>query len=205
MNRDVVHGQTGLTWLVSDKFIVKGRAAARQVSTFEDMKSPKSYMNYGDSRNGDYKLWNTNQVNFDADILATYTEEISDNFAFNINAGSSVFTRDWRNTYQSTDGLVVPFVYSLNNTQGPVRATNELRQKAIRSVYAMANFDIFGSTYLTFSGRNDWSSTLTASNASYFYPSVSLSSVLSDYFKISPKVDYLKVYTSCLLYTSRCV
>lgn len=196
MNRDVVHGQTGLTWLVSDKFIVKGRAAARQVSQFEDMKSPKSYMNYGDSRNGDYKLWNSNQVNFDADILATYTEEISDNFAFNINAGSSVFTRDWRKTHQSTDGLVVPFVYSLYNTQGPVRATNDLSQKAIRSVYAMANFDIFGSTYLTFSGRNDWSSTLTASNASYFYPSVSLSSVLSDYFKISPKVDYLKAYAS---------
>lgn len=195
-DRDVIHGQSGLTWLISDKFVVKGRAAARQITTFEDMKSPKSYMNYGDSRNGDYKIWNRNQLNVDADILATYSEEISKNFGFSVNAGSSVFTRDVRSLYQSTDGLVVPFVYSLNNTQGPVRATNDLNQKAIRSVYGSVNFDIFGSTYLNVSGRNDWSSTLTANNASYFYPSVSLSSVLSDYFTISPKVDYLKVYTS---------
>lgn len=195
-DRDVVHGQTGLTWLINDKFVVKGRAAARQISTFEDMKSPKSYMNYGDSRNGDYKIWNRNQLNFDADVLATYTDNITDNLGISVNAGSSVFTRDIRATYQSTDGLVVPFVYSLNNTQGPVRATNDLNQKAIRSVYGSVNFDIFKSTYLNFSGRNDWSSTLTANNASYFYPSVSLSSVLSDYFKVGKNVDYLKVYGS---------
>ncbi len=195
-DRDVVHGQTGLTWLINDKFVVKGRAAARQISTFEDMKSPKSYMNYGDSRNGDYKIWNRNQLNFDADVLATYTDNITDNLGISVNAGSSVFTRDIRATYQSTDGLVVPFVYSLNNTQGPVRATNDLNQKAIRSVYGSVNFDIFKSTYLNFSGRNDWSSTLTANNASYFYPSVSLSSVLSDYFKVGKNVDYLKVYSS---------
>jgi TonB-linked SusC/RagA family outer membrane protein len=195
-DRDVIQGQSALTWMVNDKFVVKGRASARQIGTLEDMKSPKSYMNYGDSRNGDYKIWNRNQVNFDADVLATYTEEINKNFGFSINAGSSVFTRNVDSLYQSTDGLVVPFVYSLNNTQGPVRAVNALNQKAIRSVYGSVNFDIFGSTYLNVSGRNDWSSTLAASNASYFYPSISLSSVLSDYFTLSPKVDYLKVYTS---------
>ena len=195
-DRDVLQGQTGLTWLINDKLVVKGRAAARQIATFEDMKSPKSYMNYGDSRNGDYKMWNRTQLNFDADVLATYTEDISDNFGISVNAGSSVFTRDIRSGNQSTDGLVVPFVYSLNNTQGPVRATNWLEQKAIRSVYGSVNFDIFKSTYLNISGRNDWSSTLSAANYSYFYPSVSLSSVLSDYFTISPAVDYLKVYSS---------
>lgn len=195
-DRDVLQGQTGLTWLINDKFVVKGRAAARQIATFEDMKSPKSYMNYGDSRNGDYKMWNRTQLNFDADVLATYTEEISDNFGISVNAGSSVFTRDIRSGNQSTDGLVVPFVYSLNNTQGPVRATNWLEQKAIRSVYGSVNFDLFKSTYLNISGRNDWSSTLSAAHYSYFYPSVSLSSVLSDYFSISPAVDYLKVYSS---------
>lgn len=195
-DRDVLQGQTGLTWLINDKLVVKGRAAARQMATFEDMKSPKSYMNYGDSRNGDYKMWDRTQLNFDADVLATYTEEITDNFGVSVNAGSSVFTRDIRSGHQSTDGLVVPFVYSLNNTQGPVRATNWLEQKAIRSVYGSVNFDIFKSTYLNISGRNDWSSTLSAANYSYFYPSVSLSSVLSDYFTISPAVDYLKVYSS---------
>lgn len=50
-------------------------------------------MNYGDSRNGDYKNWDSNQLNFDADVLATYNKEFSDQFALTLNAGASTFKR----------------------------------------------------------------------------------------------------------------
>ena len=39
--------------------------------------------------------------------------------------------------------------------------------------------------YLDVTGRNDWSSTLPDDNNSYFYPSVSLSAVLTDMFDVS--------------------
>lgn len=195
-DRDILHGQTNLTWRITPKFTLSGRAAARQNMLFEDMQSPKSYMNYGDSRNGDYKMWNNKKLNFDADVLASYNEQFSDNFGLAVNAGSSTFTRSIRNMYQSTDGLVVPFVYSLNNTQGPVRAESYLEDKIIRSVYASVNLDLFRSTYLNLSGRNDWSSTLARDNYSYFYPAVSLSSVISDYFRLPEQIDYVKLYSS---------
>src|SRR5690606_41026493 len=65
-DQDILHGQTALTWRISPEFTIKGRAAARQKNLFQDMQSPKSYMNYGDSRNGDYKNWDSKQLNFDA-------------------------------------------------------------------------------------------------------------------------------------------
>src|SRR5690606_34381768 len=39
-------------------------------------------------------------------------------------------------------------------------------------------------------------SSLPQGNNSYFYPAVSLSSILSDYFKLPAGIDYLKVYSS---------
>jgi len=195
-NRDVLHGQSTLNWQISSKFSLQGRASARQNMTFEDMQSPKSYMNYGDSRNGDYKVWNNKRLDFDADVLATYQENFGENFGININAGSSTYQRKFNNFYSATDGLIVPQLYALGNTQGPSTSTSFLSEKVIRSVYGSVNFDILKSTYLNFSTRNDWSSTLPQGQNSYFYPAVSLSSVLSDYFKLPAGIDYLKVYSS---------
>jgi len=193
---DIIHGQSELSWKVTPEFTVKGRVSARQKSNFSDLQSPKSYMNYDDSRNGDYKNWSSKQLNFDADILATYDKKISENFGLTVNAGSSTFDRTQRTLYQTTDGLVVPFIYSLGNTQGPVKATSNFNEKVIRSLYGAVNLSIFKSTYLNFSGRNDWSSTFNKENQSFFYPSISLSSVLSDYFKMPEQIDYLKVFSS---------
>lgn len=192
----VLHGHTRLNWQATSKLNLQGRVAMRQRRTFEDMESPKSYMNYGDSRNGDYKMWNKDQLNFDADFLATYEDELSDNFGITVNAGASTFKRTYAETFQSTDGLVVPDVYNLGNTQGPVKATNFNQDKVIRSLYASVNLDLFKSTYLNLSGRNDWSSTLSSNNNSYFYPSASLSTILSDYISLPSQIDFWKLYSS---------
>ncbi|WP_223110856.1 SusC/RagA family TonB-linked outer membrane protein [Sphingobacterium hotanense] len=195
-NRDVLHGQSTLNWQISPKFSLQGRASARQNMTFEDMQSPKSYMNYGDSRNGDYKVWNNKRLDFDADVLATYQDNFGENFGININAGSSTYQRKFNNFYSATDGLIVPQLYALGNTQGPSTSTSFLSEKVIRSVYGSVSFDVLRSTYLNFSARNDWSSALPQGQNSYFYPAVSLSSILSDYFKLPAGIDYLKVYSS---------
>src|SRR5690606_12740332 len=53
--------------------------------------------------------------------------------------------------------------------------------------------------YLTFTGRNDWVSTLSPENNSYFYPGVSASFIASDAIsaiKSSPYISFLKLYSS---------
>ncbi|MGX5688618.1 SusC/RagA family TonB-linked outer membrane protein [Arcticibacter tournemirensis] len=196
LDRNVATGQLKLSWQVLPDLTLQGRVNLRENKSFSDMKSPKSYMNYGDSRNGDYKLWDDSQQNLDADFLANYSKNLTSDVALTVNAGASVFNRQYRQEYQSTDGLIVPFVYSLNNTQGRVQATNEFNEKAIRSVYASVNVDLFKALYLNATGRNDWSSTLPTKNNSYFYPSVSASTIVSEYVKMPGMIDYLKLNAS---------
>ena len=195
-NRNVLDGKIKLNYQITPNFSIQGRVSARERRLFEDLQSPKSYMNYGDSRNGDYKMWNNAQLNLDTDVLATYSNDLSEQVSFSINAGASSFYRTWQQEFASTDGLIVPWVYSLSNTQGPVQATNYFEEKAIRSVYGSANLDLWQSVFLNFTARNDWSSTLPSSTNSYFYPSVSLSAMLSEFITLPKAMDYLKAYTS---------
>ena len=186
-DRNTMNGQLKLNWDVIPGLSLQGRAAGRLESTFEDMSVPKSYMNYGDSRNGDYKTWNTDQLDINADFLATYTRAFSRNFTLTVNAGTSLYYRQIRKQSQSTDGLIVAKVYNLGNSLNPVSATNSMNEKAIESVYGSVNVDLFESLFLTFTGRNDWSSALVYANKngnySYFYPSVSGSWLISETFK----------------------
>lgn len=195
-NRDVMNGQVKLLWDITPEFSIQGRASTRSQTLFEDMRSPKSYMNYGDSRNGDYKNWNSRQLNIDADVLGTYSHSFSRNMSMTLNVGTSTFRRRYQQEYQSTDGLIVPRVYSLNNSQGPTKASNNVSEKMINSVYGSLNLDFYNAFFLTLTGRNDWSSTLPAKNNSYFYPSVSASTLVSEYLKIPACFDFLKVYGS---------
>lgn len=192
-DRNTTNGQVKLNWDILPGLSVQGRAAGRLESLFEDMESPKSYMNYGDSRNGDYKIWKNEKLDVNADMLATFSHAINNNVAFTINAGTSVFYQSLRSEYQSTDGLIVPRIYNMGNSLNPVRASNSKTEKAIESVYGSVNLDLFESVFLTFTGRNDWSSTLSSKNNSYFYPSVSLSTLVSEYVKLPAWIDYLKI------------
>ena len=131
-----------------------------------------------------------------ADILATYTQDLTQDILFTLNAGTSVFYRRYRMDYQSTDGLIVPFVYSINNTQGPAITSGERTEKSIRSVYGSINLDFYNYAFLTLTGRNDWSSTLAKGSNAYFYPSVSVSTMVNEYLKLPSCMDFLKVYGS---------
>ena len=192
----VTDGKLKLNWNILPNLNLQGRISARENRTYENMQSPKTYMNYGDSRNGDFKIWNTSQMNFDADVLASYFQTITNDLQLTVNAGASTFNRQWQQEYLATDGLIVPFVYSLNNTQGPVAASNTLIKKEIRSVYGSVNLDFMNAFFLNMTARNDWSSTLPTGNNSYFYPSVSLSTLVSEYVKMPDVIDYLKLYGS---------
>src|SRR5690625_7849802 len=57
----------------------------------------------------------------------------------------------------------------------------------------MATVGLGVMAYLDVTARNDWSSTLPASNRSYFYPSVSLSLLIDQMIDLGRNVDMLKL------------
>ena len=195
-DQNTVNGQVKLKWDITEDLSLQGRSSAILKHTFEDRQSPKSYLNYGDPREGDYKTWNTDQVNVDNDVLLSYKNDFSDKLGMSVNAGASMFFKKYQQEYNATDGLVAPWVYSLNNSLGNVKASTYYEQREIRSVFGTLTMDMLNAFFLTLTARNDWSSTLPKSNNSYFYPSVSLSTMVSSLVDLPKAFDYLKIYGS---------
>src|SRR5690625_6286782 len=82
----------------------------------------------------------------------------------------------------------------MNNIQSSsLNYSNSRNQRAIHSIYGMATVGLGGMAYLGVTARNDWSSTLPASNRAYFYPSVSVSVLIDQMIGLGRDVELVKV------------
>jgi TonB-linked SusC/RagA family outer membrane protein len=193
---NVLNGQLKLNYQVTDNFSLQTMGSMVMKNRFEDRQSPKSYLNYGDPREGDYKTWNTNSVDADYNVLITYNKDLSDRFSLSVNAGASSEYHKYQQEYNATDGIIVPELYSLNNTRGNIKGSTDFSERSVNSAYGMLELDFDSKIFLTFTGRTDKHSTLPKENNSLFYPSVSLSTMVSEWFDLPESINYLKVFGS---------
>ncbi|MDO6812673.1 SusC/RagA family TonB-linked outer membrane protein [Tenacibaculum soleae] len=193
---NLINAQMSLKYTPTDNFDIQFRGSGVIKDVFEDRKSPKTYLNYGDPRAGDYKTWNKRTQTYNFDLLAHYKKDLSKNLTLDLNIGASSFYKKHQQEYNATDGLIIPFNYNLNNTKGNVKANTYLSKEASNSVYATLGIDLYNTVFFNVTGRNDWSSTLPKENSSYFYPSASISTLVSNLFTMPEAVDYLKVKAS---------
>jgi TonB-linked SusC/RagA family outer membrane protein len=96
------------------------------------------------------------------------------------NLGGSQSRSDSHRASYGTRGILVPEIYNLSNAGIAPSFLNEEFHSAVNSTYGSVVATVNGYWTVEATGRNDWSSTLPKENASYFYPSVSSSLVLSD-------------------------
>ena len=80
----------------------------------------------------------------------------------------------------SVGELEVPDFFSINNGVDRPNVTEGSTEYKINSLYGTFQINYDGYLFLDFTGRNDWSSSLSKDNRSFFYPSVSTSVVLND-------------------------
>ena len=131
-----------------------------------------------------------------ADGLLTGNFDLTKDIKLTLNAGANYQKKYMRIVGTSGSEFVVPELIAINNTltQLPIFGLSE---SEIQSVYGFGQVSYKNFLYIDFSGRNDWSSTLSPENNSFFYPSVSGSFILSDAFDISGNVlNFLKLRTS---------
>jgi len=192
-DRNVVNSNVSLNYQLLPNLSIQARGAVRNRFQYENRKTPKSYLYYGNSVLGNFEDWKTKWNYYDFDVLATYTKSFSDKFSLDAFAGASSFSYDYDYQYASTDGLITGGLFNLGNSLGPVKAENRIEKKATRSVYGSVNIELFKAFYGTVSGRNDWSSTLPVDNNSYFYPSVSGSFVFDNIAKLPSWMSHAQV------------
>lgn len=128
---------------------------------------------------------------FSADVMLNFNKTFND-FSVVANLGASVQNEQSEGLSGDAGEFQIPdFVWMSNGDTR--RASESFYKKEIQSVFGNASVGYKGMAYLDFTARNDWSSTLPAANRSYFYPSVSLSGIISEMFRMPDWIDYLKV------------
>ncbi|MCE7065003.1 SusC/RagA family TonB-linked outer membrane protein [Dyadobacter sp. CY326] len=99
-----------------------------------------------------------------------------------VNAGGNIRYNRTEGTLQATvGGLTTPGYYNIGASKDRPLAANYLFERKVRSVFGNVSLGYNDFLFVEGSLRNDWSSTLPASNNSYLYPSVSASLIFSEF------------------------
>lgn len=114
------------------------------------------------------------------DFLLSYTKSLGSDFSMKISAGGNQMRQRREALSNQANQLNIPAVYNLGNSRIPVVVNQFDSKYGINSVYAFGQFGYRNAIFVDVTARNDWSSTLPANNNSYFYPSVSLSGVITE-------------------------
>ena len=114
-------------------------------------------------------------------------------FRINASAGANNRVFNYLSSWNTTDFLIVPGVYAFSNSKNPVRGYTFRSDMQVLSAYATTDFTYKNLVTLGLTGRFDKLSTLPKENNTYFYPSVALSTVLSDYVKLPDAISFVKL------------
>ena len=135
--------------------------------------------------NGQYREDKINFGETNMDFLLNYTKRFNNDWDVNLNFGGNRMIQKNHFNALSANALLIPGVYSFANAKGSLIQAIDRPERQINSLYGFAQIGFKNMLYLDITGRNDWSSTLPSDNNSYFYPSVSLSAILTEMFDIS--------------------
>ncbi len=191
-----LYGWAAFTYRVNKDVNILLRSNVTSYNLLRIEKEPFSAHPYGDEHNhGNYRedrrdLWENN-----TDLLINYNKENIANSGISVSAfvGGSARNMKFSSSFVSTDQLIIPEVYTFANTLKPIRAYSYGSSLLMLSAYYSA--DISYKDYFTVSttGRVDKTSALATDNNQGFYPSVSLSTALSDYIHLPKAITFLKL------------
>jgi len=191
--RDRIYGNIRADYQITPDFSVFARYSLDKLDERRDLKVANSYTS---DPKGAYALINIGNFEENIDFLATYKKDISD-FSLSVSAGGNSRYQKGTNVNNATKGgtgLIVPGIYNIQNiAPANLDYSSTWFQRAIYSVYGLANFGFKDMVFLDVTARNDWSSTLPVENRSYFYPSASLSVLANEFIPLPKAVSLLKL------------
>lgn len=181
-------GSTRIKWDILDWLFVQGKVGQDHFSYKMDNAIPEGT---GFVKPGKITQWNTSFTERNWELLLGVNKDLGSDFTLNVNAGGNIMTQHSDNNDITGDGVVIPRLEVINNTS--IRTVSVTQtDKRINSLFATAELGYKGFLYLNATGRNDWFSTLSPQNNSYFYPSVSGSFVFSELFHMPSFIDFGK-------------
>jgi TonB-linked SusC/RagA family outer membrane protein len=138
---------------------------------------------------------NYEYVEFNTDLILNYSKSLNDDLSLSSFVGFGTNERKTSELIASISTLDIPNFYELSNSSVKPIVTQRDRLRRSYSTYGSAELAYKNKYFLTVTGRNEWTSTLPLGANSYFYPSVSLSSILVEDGG-AKYLNYLKLRTA---------
>ena len=193
-DKDRMYGSMVLTYSFLNDFSMIARTGID--FSYDKRQSKRAYGTQSNPQ-GMYKLENVFDSEMNSELLLRWDKTIHNDWRVELFGGVSSNLR--KNSYFSgiANGLMVPGVYYLGNSLVNVVIGETTYKRKINSVLFSGQASWRDQLFLNVTARNDWSSTLTRSdgtgNNSYFYPSVSLSAVLTEMMGLPKAISYWSV------------
>lgn len=124
-----------------------------------------------------------------SDFMLTFNKNLTPDFGLNVQFGGIQRKNYYKRNYFYVGEMVVDGLYNAGNSIPSANTIeSKIEKSETQSLFATANFSWKDAIFLDLTARNDWSSTLPANARSYFYPSASLSAVLTELLNIKGNV-----------------
>lgn len=119
------------------------------------------------------------ETNYQA-LITAKKDNVFGKLGGTVTLGGNLMTQKGSSIGAGVGLLEIPNLFSLNNGVNNPTVSEGYSEKKINSTFGSLGLNYDGWLYVDATFRNDWSSVLSKANRSYFYPSVSLSYVVSD-------------------------
>lgn len=193
--KDDIYGYVLMNYKITDRLNFNVRSNVSTWSRVRTKQIPVSGNFYNDGVNlvGGYqeihdRFWENN-----TEASLSYAGKYKD-FNYKASVFGNLRTVNAKYLSASTNGgLIVPGVYDLSNTLLPSIPVSDYAQRQVGSGYGLIDLDYKNYLFLNLTGRYDKSSTLPDKNNGYFYPSASLSALVSEMVTLPKAISYLKL------------
>jgi TonB-linked SusC/RagA family outer membrane protein len=189
-----INGYLSLNYKLNEHLDVTGRTQVSTYSLLRTEKMPWGAYTYARTLGqGDYREDRRNMFESNTDVQLNYNYKVSHLINISGLGGASLRAFTYNSNFTSTDYLVVPTVYNFSNSLNTLMTNNFSSDMRVLSAYASMDASFGRYATLSATGRVDKSSALPKGSNVYFYPSISLASVISDYVQLPSAISFLKV------------
>jgi TonB-linked SusC/RagA family outer membrane protein len=192
-----VYGYVALKYTITDWLKIAVRSQISSWDLNRNEKFPYGATVYGrEQRQGDYREDRRQLFENNTDVLVSINKKFGSDFKIDGWLGANLRTYSFNEMYGTTNYLNVPQVYNFGNSKNPVSIWNYNADMQVNSQYYSFDFSYKNFLTLSTTGRRDEYSTFYKGYREGFYPSVALSTVISDVVKLPAAISFLKVRAS---------
>ena len=179
-SRSRVYGNLGVSYNITDNLTAEGNIYADYYNFRVEQKRT-----IGSQAQPYYQETLRENSEFNYEARLNYQQDFGEIRLSGVAGGNIRQTQYQLNSGTTSGGLVVPGIYSLENSVSDASTTDYMREKRVNSLFGQANIGYGGFVNLDLSYRRDWSSTLPEDNNAYGYYGLSGSFILSEFIDAS--------------------